>query len=73
MNLGDIALDYNDSQWIVYDIDREFIYVADFKTQQNLQILTVFEIKEVLPKPSNVEWLFMRRRIKNLVDVKEYV
>lgn len=77
MNIGDILIDHNDKRWIIYDLDSnnysKLIYVVDFKTQQEKNIILPPEVKEVIEKPVNLSFLFMKRRMNNLVDIKEYL
>jgi len=77
MNIGDIIIDHNDKQWIIYStdirIDAELYYVTDFATQREQYILLKPEVKEHIEKPDNVAFLFMKRRMSNLVDIKEYL
>jgi hypothetical protein len=73
MNIGDIVIDYEDNKYIIYDIDKKFIYAIDFATQKECRIFLVFEIKELVIKPNNVQWMFLNRRVKALKDVKGYL
>lgn len=83
MNVGDIVIDMNDKQWIIYSVDvlpeseivprQELYYVTDFASQKEQLILTKEEIKEVIEKPSNTSFLFLKRKMNNLVDIKEYL
>jgi hypothetical protein len=73
MNNGDVLITYSDEKYIIYNIDRDFIYVTDFDTQTLMQILLVQEIKEWHEKPSNVEFMFLNRRETDLEDIKEYL
>lgn len=73
MNVGDIVIDFNEKKYIVYTVDNHFIYVVDFETQIERIILLEQEIKEVVEKPKNVEFMFLRRREKNIIDIKRYL
>jgi hypothetical protein len=80
MKIGDFIIDHNDKQWIIYEIDQStyhtkhlLIYTLDFETQKNQKIMLEGEIKEIVPKPLNVEFMIFHWREKELTDVKEYV
>lgn len=73
MKVGDILVDVFGKQWVIYNAEGLFMYVVDFKTQTQRQILLPAEIIEVIEKPDNVEFMFLNRRAKDLEDVKEYV
>lgn len=73
MNNGDVLITYSDEKYIIYNIDRDFIYVTDFDTQTLMQILLVQEIREWHEKPNNVEFIFLNRRETDLEDIKEYL
>jgi hypothetical protein len=80
MKPGDIIVDHNDKKWVVYEIDHStyytkhlLIYTLDFETQKNQKIILEQEIKEVVPKPLNVEFMMFSWREKELSDIKEYL
>lgn len=72
MNVGDIVIDNNDRKWVIFDIDFPHIYVADFKNPKNADVLLPDYIKSVEAKPSNVSWLFIKRREDNLKGLERY-
>lgn len=73
MKPGDVVIDFNDRQFIIYSIDREFIYITDFEKQEFKSIILQQEIKEIIEKPINIEFMFLRRREKNIIDIKRYL
>lgn len=79
MNVGDILITNSDEKFVVYLIENAYqskdlmIYVCDFETQKNRKILLESEIKEVIEKPKNMEFMFLRRRDKSVIDIKEYL
>lgn len=73
MKISDVVIDRFSKQWVVYSVDASFIYVTDFKTQREKQILLANEIVEVIEIPNNVKFMFLNRRDKDVQDIKEYL
>jgi hypothetical protein len=78
MKNGDMIIDYNDKVWILVNIDKnidneEFLLVFDFKTQKESYVLLQNEVKEVVPKPLNIEFMIFSKREKKLADIKGYL
>lgn len=65
MKIGDIVITNTDKKWIVFDFSPEFIYVVDFETHNIGEVLVQSHIKEIVSKPSNVEWMFIVKRNRN--------
>lgn len=75
MKIGDIITCILGFKWILLDIQEEgkLLYVAKLYNTNNLAYLSNLDIIEVYPKPENVKWLFMKRRQKNLYELKDYL
>ncbi len=74
MKIGDLITDLVDQKWIIYDLsdDQKYVFVTDFNTQIKNEYLPIVLIKEVEQKPNNFQWLFIKRREKNLKGLEEY-
>lgn len=77
IEIGDIVIDHKGSKWVVYDFinynGQEVAAVTDFETDiKNEVIFLGANIVEIIKKPKNVEWLFMKRRDNNLKGLELY-
>lgn len=59
--------------FVVFEISNGLMYATDFETgkAQYTFILGGADV-EVIPKPENVEWLFMKRREYNSRFIRKY-
>jgi hypothetical protein len=74
MKIGDIVTDILSKKWIVYDIQSELlVYVTDVETQRQNVVIAKTHILNIEEKPKNVEWLFLRRRQKELTGLEKFV
>lgn len=73
MKIGNVVIDQNDKQWVVFEFDEKFIHVVDFKTQKVGEVLLYSYIKEVIEMPKNVQFLFLKRRTNNLRGLEMYL
>ncbi len=74
ITIGDVITDFNGAKWIIYEKsnDNRYLYVTDFATQTLNEYISTLIVIEVEFKPSNFQWLFIKRREKNLKGMEEY-
>lgn len=69
---GDLLV-CQDEKYIVMEISNGMVYTLDFATQQ---ITAIFILRDdqytIIPKPSNVEYLFIKRREMNSRFIMKY-
>lgn len=72
--VGDIVL-FNNTKWIVYDLmePHKVLCITDFETQKQNEAIKENSCELIDSKPSNVEWLFMKRRNNNLKEIQRYL
>lgn len=77
MNVGDTVIDIRGKHWIIYDFVsyqmRDYLCVTDAATQKDNTIMEHDKIDILVPKPENVEYLFLNRRNKNLEGLTSYL
>lgn len=68
MKIGDIVTDTEGKRWVIFEFSdcKEFLYVADFIHDGLTKYMNKLEVIEVDNRPHNVEWLFLKRRSRNL-------
>lgn len=77
MKVGDIITTKKNEifdTWIIFDFcghENEFICCVNYKDHKES---AVFSMKDLINiEDHKVEWLFLKRREKNLSDIKEYI
>lgn len=75
MKIGDLVQDFNGKTWLVYDKsdDSKYLYVTDTETQTVNEYICANIVIEIINKPSNVSWLFLARRKKNLEGLERFL
>ena len=70
MNIGDIVIDLTGKKWIIYDVlwrtGQYLMCVTDFETQKLNEALFPDQVQSVESKPTNVQWMFILKRERNL-------
>lgn len=75
MKIGDIGYCAMGFKWIIFEEDGgyQFLYIARFEDHSNTAYLSAKDIIAFEKKPENVEWLFLKRRAKNLKGMEFYL
>ena len=70
-----ITLD-SDTKWIIYDTwgdFDEYYCITDFETQRINELITKNNADIVKIEDYKVEWMFLKRRTKNLAGLEKYL
>lgn len=77
MQVGDTVIDTQGRSWIIYDFItyqlRDLICVTDSETQTKNELIKHDDVDVWLEKPANVEYMFLRRRSKNLEPLTDFL
>lgn len=77
MNVGDTVIDIKGKEWIIYDFIshemRDYLCVTDAATQKDNVIMEHDKVDILIPKPDNVQYMFLLRRNRNLDDIAGFL
>jgi hypothetical protein len=73
IEIGDTIIDTNGTKWLVFDFFNQNYCVTDLLTQKINEVIEPGFIKSVDKKPTNVEYLFLKRREKALEGLEKFV
>jgi|HubBroStandDraft_2_1064218.scaffolds.fasta_scaffold2500961_2 hypothetical protein len=77
MNVGDTVIDLKGKEWIIYDFISYQLYdlicVTDVETQKENVLMKHDDVDIVIEKPDNVEYMFLKRRQKNLEGITSFL
>jgi hypothetical protein len=77
MNIGDTVIDIKGKPWIIYDFVNYQLYdlicVTDTETQQENVLMKHDEVDVLIAKPDNVEYMFLKKRNKNLEGLTDFL
>jgi hypothetical protein len=77
MNVGDTVFDIKGKEWIIYDFISyqlyDFICVTDAETQKENVLMKHDEVDVWIQKPDNVEYMFLKKRNKNLEGITSFL
>lgn len=68
MKIGDLVRCKEGTLWLIYNTSEHgnFLNLVDPITHKTFEYKATSDIIEVLERPSNVEWLFILRRLKEI-------
>lgn len=75
MKIGDV-ITIVDKKWIIFQFwgeNNEYVAVTDFETQTINELFPKVLINESDIEDVKVEWLFLKRREKNLKGLENYL
>lgn len=75
--IGDVVMDVQLKRWIIYDIvdysGINLLCVTDLKTQEENEVIEPGLCMLLGKQPSNVKWMFIERRERNLKGLEQYL